>query len=812
MESLIRDIRYGFRSLFKSPGSSLIALIVLGLGIGANTAVFSVLDAILLRPLPYPDPGRLVAVWGSKISKNIRHEKVSAADYHDFVVDNQVFDQLGAFKGRPAVITGGELPERVEIAEVTPSLLVILGLRPSAGRPFVAEEDQPSRNKVAIISDGIWRRRFGADPDITGKTVKLDGQAYQIVGLAPPGFRLIDTPSEIWIPYTTTAADLSTQKRGFRFLTVLGHLKPGVSLEQARSGMASVAKQLEETYPDTNVGFGVEVVPLAEQMTGAAGSTVWALTGAAAFVLLIACANVANLLLARVGLREKEMAVRSALGGSPGQLLRQLLIESLLLALAGGVVGLVVAWWSIKLLVRYAPANLPRAGEISLDGQVLLFTLAMSIFTGILFGLAPALAGARQDLNSLMKSSGRSATGQRSQTRTRGLLVVCEIAVSVALLSGAGLLMRSFLSLSQVDPGFRVDHLLTMQISLPAPRYTDLHVAQFFQRLLDEVSSLPGVDSAGLCRFLPLGGADASLNFQIEGRPQLEAVEQPRAKYRTASPGYFVALGIPVIRGRAFELGDNERTPKVVVLNEAAASQYWRNENPVGKRILSGADESAWSTVIGVVGNVKHTGLDVATNPETFYNYLQVPQDQMSFIESTMSLVVLSRTDPNAMAAAIRREVGKLDPDQPVFNVKSMEEVVAGSVEQPHFRTLLLGLFAVVALLLTTIGLYGVISYSVSQRTSEFGIRSALGASPGDVLWLVVRQGARLAAIGIGFGLLMALALVRFLKTLLFGVSPMDPITFAGTILLIFVVALAASYIPALRATKIDPVEALRAE
>jgi putative ABC transport system permease protein len=812
MQVLLQDLRYGLRTLRKNPGSTLVAIVALGLGIGANTAIFSVINAVLIRPLPYPEPDRMVMVFGNQRRGNLIRQWISPADFEDYRKGAGFFDQLGAFRGKAAVLTGGALPERVEMAEVSPSILAMLGMKLARGRAFTPEESETGKNHVAVIGDGLWRRRFGSDPNITATALTLDGNVYQIVGVAPAGFQLLDTPSELWIPYTPDPKDLADSARGHRSLNVIGHLSPGVSIQQAGSGMAAIAHQIEERSPDTNAGCSAEVIPLKEQMVGDIRATLWTLIGAVAFVLLIACANVANLLLARAGAREKEIAVRTSLGANPSRLVRQMLTESVLLSLLGGLFGLLLAVWGVSALVHAAPAGLPRAGDISLDWRVLGFTLLVSLATGLLFGMAPAWSSLRPDLNSILKTSGRSTTGSRSRGQVRNLLVIAEIAACVVLLVGAGLLLRSFMKLSQVNPGFRTDHVLTMQLSLPASRYTGLNVAQFYQRLVERTEQLPGVLSAGVCRFLPLAGADASLNFQIEGQPATSTANQPRAKYRSNSPGYFSAMAIPLSRGRLLDRTDNERSPKVVLINEAAAHRYWPREDPVGKRILSGVDENAWSTIVGVVGNVKHSGLDSETNPETYYHYLQLPPDQMGFIESTMSLVVRTSADPTSVVAAIRNDVHSLDPGLPIFNVKTMEDVVHGSVAQPRFRTWLLGTFALLALVLAAVGLYGVISYSVTQRTSELGVRAAMGASPGDVLKLVVGQAARLAAIGIGIGLVLSVVLARSLSKFLFGVAALDPITFLGTAGVILVVTLIASYLPALRATRIDPVTALRAE
>ena len=536
------------------------------------------------------------------------------------------------------------------------------------------------------------------------------------------------------------------------------------------------------------------------------------LLGAVAVVLLIACGNVANLLLVRAGAREKEMAVRSSLGASPGRIVRQLLTESVLLGLGGGALGLALAFAATPVLVKLAPGDLPRAAGISIDWRVLVFTFGVSILTGIVFGLAPAAVTARADLNSALRSTSRGASANRARSRMRDALVVSQIACCVVLLTGAGLLLRSFARLMEVNPGFRTDHLLTMRIAPSPVRYPDSKLGLFYQQILNRLSVLPSVQSVGVCRFLPLGGKDGFVNFQIEGRPALATADQPRAGFRAASAGYFAALGIPLLKGRLFDQSDAAQTPKVVIINEKAARLFWPNEDPVAKRILSGFDESQWSTIIGVVGNLKHAGLDADADPETYYYYLQIPPQFMNFAEGTMALAIRTGANPEALIGPVRGTIRALDPDQPVFDVQTMEDRVQESVAQPRFRATLLAVFGGLALLLAAIGLYGVIAYSVTQRVNELGIRMALGARRSDIVGLVVARGLKLAAVGIGIGLMLALAGARVLSNLLFGVGDRDPVTLAAALVLVLSVAVAASLVPALRASRIDPSTALRAE
>jgi len=812
MPELLQDLRYGMRMLRKAPAASAISILALSLGIGVNSAIFSVMNAILIRPLPYQDPDRLVAIFENKLSQGMRRQPVSPLDYKNFAEQSDALDGMGAIRNQTLTLTGRELPERIEGAAISPGIFQILGMHPALGRPFAPDEDQPQKNSVVVISDGLWRRRFGHDPNVLGSSLVLDGKSYSVVGVAPPAFHLVDNPAELWIPYTANPAELTPYWQGLRVLRVLARLKAGVSRRQAEIGMESIAGRLAASNPETNAGYSVEVISLRDQVVGNIGTTLWILTGAVAFVLLIACANVANLLLARAGAREREIAVRSSLGADPARIMQQMLTESVLLALIGGALGLALAWWGTTEIVKFAPPNIPRLEEISLDWRVLLFTLAVSVITGVVFGLAPALASIRPDLNSVLRASGRSSTSSLRSSRMRDMLVIFEIAGCVVLLTAAGLLIRSFARLQQVDPGFRTDHVLTMEIALPKALYPGIKVASFYQQLLDRVQRLPGVQSAGICRYLPLSGPDVSLNFHIEGRPLLAVADQPRAKFRAASGGYFSALGIHLLRGRVFNESDGELTPKVVVINETTAERYWPGEDPVGRRILSGNDENVWSTIVGVVANVKHAGLDAETSPETYYDYRQIPANVINFAESIMYLAIRTGSDPAAMTSAVRNEVRAVDPDQPVFNVRTMDQVVDDSIAQPRFRTLLLGIFAALALVLAAIGLYGVMSYSVTQRINELGLRVALGARPSQIWTLVVGRALRMALIGVGIGLIIASLTTWTLSRLLFGVRAMDAMTFGATCILTIMVALAASSLPAWRAIRIAPSEALRAE
>ena len=605
MSEVVQDFRYGLRVLLKAPGASAVAILALGLGIGANSAIFSVMNAILIRPLPYQDPDRLVAVFENKLDKGMRRQAVSPLDYKNYAEQSQVFDGIGALQP-DFHFTGGELPERIEGAAISPAIFQFLGLRPALGGPFAADEDQPQKNSVAVLSDGLWRRRFGGDAGILGSQIVLDGKAYSVIGIAPRGFHLVDSPSEIWVPYTPNPVELTPFWQGLRTLRVLAHLRPGVSARQAETAMQAIARRLAQENPNSNAGYGAEVIPLREQVLGNIGATLWMLTSAVAFVLLIACANVANCL-ARAGAPEKEIAVRSSLGANPARIVRQMLTESVLLALIGGLLGLALAYWGTSAIVKFAPRNIPRLDEISLDWRVALFTLATALATGVVFGLAPALASVRPDLNSVLRSTGRGNTSNLGRSRARDLLIVFEIAACVVLATGAGLLIRSFARLQHVDPGFETNHILTMELALPKARYPVSKWPSSTNNFwIASGVGLPGVNAAGVCRFLPLKFTDVSFNFHIEGQPMLSVADQPRAKFRAASGGYFSALGIHLIRGRVFNDSDGELTPKVAVINEATAKKYFPTQDPVGHRILSGNDENVWTTIVGVVANVKH--------------------------------------------------------------------------------------------------------------------------------------------------------------------------------------------------------------
>jgi putative ABC transport system permease protein len=811
MTGIGRDIRYSVVSALQSPGWVAVAVCALGLGIGANTAVFSVVNAVFFRPLPYPHPQQLVVLWGYNRAKGFRNRLFAAPDYRDLASQNQVFEQIGAYRVQSAALAAKAEPERVQSAEVTPGILELLGAKASAGRLFAPDEDQPGKNAVAVLSDGLYRRLFSANPQILGTTLRLDDRTYTIVGIAPADFALPDSPADLWVPYTPEAADLAPSRRGFRFLTVLARLKPGTTIARADVDVWAITSRIADQFPDTNRGYSADVVPLREQLVGGSRPGLWALMGAVGFVLLISCANVANLLLARASERQKEFAVRASLGATPRRIIQQLLTESLLLALAGGFLGLILAVAASSFLARLAPAGLVSLRGVSIDWRVLAFTLGVCVATAVLFGLAPAAAAAGIDLNATLRSSGRGSSGTRARTSARDVLICWEVASCTVLLIGAGLSIRGLDRLEQVNPGFRIDDVLTMQISPVPGRYPGSKIAEFYRQILDRALAVPGVREAGLCNLLPLAGQDLSVNFQLDGATDLASADQPRAKLRAASAGYFAALGVPLLRGRVFNRFDTEASAKVVVINQAAARIYWPNQDPVGKRIFSLDDRGGYQ-IVGIVGNVKHSGLDAQTSPEIYYPYLQIPADAIQSIEPTMTLVIRTSAESNALAAAIRRQIRQLDPDQPVFNVRTMGAVVQSSLAQPRYRAVFMGIFAGLALLLAVVGLYGVVARSVTQRTNEVGIRLALGATPAQILGLILGRTAALALIGIVAGLAAALLLAKAVSSLILGLDPHDPLTLAVACSLMLGVALLASLFPALRITHVDPSIALKAE
>ncbi|HEU0176236.1 MAG TPA: ABC transporter permease [Blastocatellia bacterium] len=804
MQTLWQDLRYGARMLLQKPGFTLIAVITLALGIGANAAIFSVVNGVLLRPLPFKDPDRLMLIRETKLPQ-FPEFSVSPGNFLDWRKQNTVFERLVAFNGVSFNMIGAGDPEQIRGMKVTDGFFAMLGAQPLLGRDFLPEEDQPGRDNVVILNYGLWQRRFGGDPKILNQTLTLSGQSYTVIGVMPATFRFGGPDLDLWKPMAFTAQE--TQIHGGHWLGAIGRLKPGATENHARAEMITIAGRLAAQYPDANTGWSVKLMPLLEYTVRSVKPALIVLLCAVAFVLLIACANVANLLLARAAGRQKEIAIRTAVGAGRARIIRQLLTESGLLALLGGAAGLALAKWGMDLLLKLAPQGLPRMNDVSLDGRALAFTAVVTLLTGVIFGLVPALQSSKPNLNETMNDTGRGSTEGRQRQLVRSALVVLEVASALVLLVGAGLFIKSFWRLQQVDPGFNPDNTLTLTVSLPRTKYPeDTQRIAFFQQLLENVGALPGVQAAGATNPLPLTG-DTVLAFVVQGRPALPPGAGQSTNFYAASADYFKALGIPLRRGRLFTERDVRDSPHVAVINETMARKIFPDEDPIGKRITfdGGGKNPDWYEIVGIVGDVKQYGLDQATPMQTYEPYTQQTY-------SSMTLVARTAGDPAKLTAAIRNAVLQLDKEQPIANIRTLDEILSTSVAQQRFSTLLLGIFAAVAMLLAAVGIYGVLSYAVTQRTHEIGIRVALGAARSDVLRLVVGAGMRLTLLGVGAGLAAAFALTRLMSTLLFDVSATDPMTFGLIALLIVTVALLACWVPARRATKVDPMVALRIE
>ncbi len=808
---LWQDLGYGLRMLRKHAGFTAIAVMTLALGIGANVAVFSVVNAVLLRPLPYPEPDRLVMLQNQFLARNLKNAGVSAADYADYRKQTHIFEEVAAGSGGSLNLSGPALadrPESVSGAFVTAGLFPLLGIRPVAGRFFSEDEDRPGYNQVVVLSEGFWKRRFGGDPGVVGRTLQLSDQSYTVIGVIPPAPEVLG-PNEVFMPAAFTPEQMNPGRRSGRSLFAMARLKRDVSLAQAQAEMNMFAQALAKEFPNdypAESGWGIRVDSLRELWVGEVRLALWILMGAVGFVLLIACVNVTNLLLGRATVRAREISIRSALGADAWRIARQLLTENALLGLLGGGAGLLLAFWGIELLRQVGPRNFPRLREIGIDWPVLGFTLGISLLTALLAGLAPLLEATRRNLHEGLKESTRGGGGGRRQNRVRRLLVVAEVALSLILLIVAGLLLQSFVRLQRVDPGFQPQNALTFRVPLSARRYPEqAQRVAFIDRLIERVRNLPGVTAVGATSMLPFIGTNSSSVFGIEGRDVSPGGASPHADIRRVTHGFFEAIGIPLRRGRLFAETDIATTPFVALLGEKLAEQYWTGEDPVSKRVKMGGPQSPWYTIVGVVGHVKHSQLNGESKGALYFLYSQ----NRAFM---ITLVVRTSNAPEQLAGVVQQEVSAIDKDVPVYEVKTMNERLLDSLTTQRLAAYLAAVFAGVALLLAALGIYGVMSHSVSQRTNEIGIRMALGAQAGDVLKQVLWQGLVLTVIGAGAGLISALALTHLMSNLLFEVSATDPVTFASITLLLVAVALLACYIPARRAAQVDPLVALRSE
>lgn len=808
MENILKDLRYGCRMLWKNPGYTLIAVLTLALGIGANAAVFSVVNALLLRPMPYPNFERITYVWASDSNGENRFS-VSPYNYTDLRARNQSFESYAAFHYASAALTGNGNPESLSAINASADFGKVAGVQPLQGRWFTADEDAPGKNLVAVISYGLWQRRFGGK-EIVGQNIQLNGETFTVIGVMPKNFNFPQNSIEIWKPL---ALDLSKYQRGTSFLQSVARLKPGVSYQQAQAESMSIARQIEQENSATERDLGFKLNSLREELVGDIERPLWILFGAVVLVLLIACVNVASLLLGRATVRWKEISIRAALGASRWNLIRLMLSESLMLGLLGGVLGLLLAAFGVEWLIKINPEAIPNPGEISIDRIVVGFTMLMSVVTGIVFGALPAWQLTKTNLSQAMRESNRSASGSAKLTAIRNSLVILEIAASLVLLVTAGLLLKSFWKLLEVSPGFRAENVIKADISLPSAKYKDeWQRADFFQRVLEGVRSMPGVESTAVVTRLPFNNGRSTSSFNIDGRPTSANSDGPVADTHDISPNYFKTMGIPIRAGRDFTDADVRTSPGVVIINEQLAKVYWPNENPIGKRLTIGTpdEEKLYGKgvsreVVGIIGNVK-----LMTLTADFYPELYVPAAQMP--SSGMTLVVRGKAAPDNLINSIRQVVRNIDLDQPIRRPLALETMVARSVAPQRFIAMLLMVFAGLAIALAVVGIYGVMTYVVTQRTQEIGIRLALGAQRSDVLRMVIAQGMKLAGIGIGIGLLAAFGVSRLLTKLLFEVSPTDAIAYAGVSVLLAAVVLLACLIPARRASNVDPMVALRCE
>jgi putative ABC transport system permease protein len=802
---MLNDIQYGLRQLIKNRGFTAIAILTLALGIGACTAIFSVVNAVLLRPLDYPDPAHLVGIRETQLP-DFPEFSVSPPNFLDWEKQTKSFEYLAAYSNANVNLTGEGEPQRLVGVKTTAHYFDVYGVKPVLGRALLPEEDAPGKNHVVVLSYPFWQRVFAGNANVVGRLLQLNGEPYTVVGVTPSGFGLANKV-DAWIPMAFAPDETANDNRGAHYLNVAGRLKPSVTVAQAEAELKVLAAQLAKQYPDSNKGWGIFMLPLHDFAVRDVRPVLYTLLGAVGCVLLIACANIANLLLARATARHREISIRAALGASRARLMRQLLTESVLLALCGGLAGVLLARWGLDTLLALAPPNLPRMAEIHLDKGVLVFSLALSIVTGLAFGIAPAWLAARTDMNEALKQGSRGSTEGGARGRLRSALVVIEVMFALMLLGGAGLLARSFVKLAHVDPGFVPENATLLRLSLPQKKYAlPEQQTAFANALLERLKILPGVQAAGLTHSMPLVG-DYVLGFNIEGRPPIAPSDLPNTNYYSVTPEYFRAMGIRLVRGRIFTAQDDAKAPRVAIINETLARQHFPNEDPIGKRInITTGGPDAWREIVGIVNDIKQYGVDKSTSNQSYEPFAQNP------FFSSLNVVIRTNGPPAALLGALRPAVYAVDKDQPVGTIRPLEEIMADSIARQRFAMLLLTVFSLVALIIAAVGIYGVMAYSVVQRTGEFGIRMALGAQQADVLRLVLAQGGKLVGLGLLLGLVAMLSASRAMASMLFNTSAYDPLTLSAITILLGAVALVACILPANRATKVNPIEALRAE
>jgi putative ABC transport system permease protein len=792
---LMRDTRYAVRQLIKSPGFALVAILTMALGIGATSAIFSVINGVILRPLPYRDPDSLVRV--NEIVPQYGRFSVAPASFLDWRTQTRSFETMAAFASSTATFSAAEGPERMTGASVSWDFFELLRTSAILGRTFTPDEDLPGKSNVVVLSHGTWQRRFGGDSSVIGRGITLSGAPVTIIGVMPAAFAF-PRDAEYWQPI---ALDPANPPRGAHYLAVVARLKPNVTVVEAGTEMRLIAERLAQQYPESSANESAEVVPLLDQILGDIREPLFALLAAVGIVVLIACANVANLLLVRASVRDREIAIRTAIGASRGRLVRQMLVESLMLALAGGAAGVLIAYLALEPIQTLSAGNIPRVQDVAIDSQVLLFALVVSVATGMVFGLAPAWHASRADVAAIIKETGRSSSAAGGRW-TRNALLVAEVALSIVLLVGATLLLRSFARLTDVDPGFRADNVLAFRVSLPQPTYPQPHTrVSFYGALIDKLEALPQVQSAGMVQALPMRGSYV-LSVAIQGRP-VPPGEEPSANHRVVNPGYFSTLGIPVKRGRTFSEGDTETAPMVAVIDEAFAARHFPDRDPIGQGIDIGNGTDGFYQIVGVVGDVHYSGLDANPHPTMYVPYRQD-------VFSTMWVLARTHGDPRQLASAARLAVREIDPALPAYSITPLADVISESVGQRRFTMLLLVVFASMALFLAAIGIYGVVAYAVSQRTQEIGVRLAIGAARRDVVTLIVGGGLKLALVGLIVGLGGALALSRLIEGMLFNLTPFDPVSYVATAAVLLTVAALACYVPARRALRVDPLVAIR--